>query len=85
MRKLGKKYVEASKKLEKGKEYDLNEAIALVKQTSTTKFDSSVEVAMHLNIDTKKSDQQLRGSLVLPNGTGNTKNMFLLVTVAAAN
>jgi len=84
MKKLGKKYVEASNKIEKNKEYDLNEAISLVKQTSTTKFDSSVEVAMHLNLDTKKSDQQLRGSLVLPNGTGKTKKILVLAKGAAA-
>jgi len=85
MRKLGKKYVEASSKIEKNKEYDLAEAIKLVKQTSTTKFDSSVEVAMHLNLDTKKSDQQLRGSLVLPNGTGKSKRILVLAKGAAAN
>ena len=84
MRKSGKKYVEASNKIEKNKEYDLNEAISLVKQTSTTKFDSSVEVAMHLNIDTKKSDQQLRGSLVLPKGTGKSKRILVLAKGAAA-
>ena len=69
MKKLGKKYVEASNKVEKNKTYDIEEAIKLVKETSITKFDSSVEVAMNLNIDTKKADQQLRGSIVLPNGT----------------
>ena len=84
MRKLGKKYVEASSKIEKGKLYDVAEAVNLAKQTSTTKFDSSVEVAMHLNIDTKKSDQQLRGSIVLPHGTGKTKKILVLAKGAAA-
>ena len=69
MRKLGKKYVEASSKVEKNNLYSLEEAVKLVKETSITKFDSSVEVAIKLNIDTKKADQQLRGSLVLPHGT----------------
>ena len=78
MRKLGKKYVEASKKIEKAKLYDVKEAISLVKETSTTKFDSSVEVAMHLNIDTKKSDQQLRGSIVLPHGTGKVSRIVVI-------
>ncbi len=84
MKKLGKKYVEASSKIEKNKEYDITEAINLVKSTSITKFDSSVEVAMNLNIDTKKSDQQLRGSIVLPNGTGKTKKILVLAKGAAA-
>ena len=84
MRKLGKKYVEASSKIEKGKLYDVAEAVSLAKKTSTTKFDSSVEVAMHLNIDTKKSDQQLRGSIVLPHGTGKTKKILVLAKGAAA-
>ena len=84
MKKFGKKYVEASSKVEKNKEYDITEAISLVKNTSITKFDSSVEVAMNLNIDTKKSDQQLRGSIVLPNGTGKTKKILVLAKGAAA-
>ena len=84
MRKLGKKYVEASNKVEKNKTYGVEEAVKLVKETSITKFDSSVEVAMNLNIDTKKSDQQLRGSIVLPNGTGKSKKILVLAKGAAA-
>ena len=84
MRKLGKKYVEASNKVEKNKAYGVEEAVKLVKETSITKFYSSVEVAMNLNIDTKKSDQQLRGSIVLPNGTGKSKKILVLAKGAAA-
>jgi large subunit ribosomal protein L1 len=84
MRKLGKKYVEASKKVEKDKIYELEEAIKLVKDTSITSFDSTIDVAMNLNIDTKKSDQQLRGSIVLPNGTGKSKKTLVLAKGAAA-
>ena len=84
MRKSGKKYVEASKKVEKNKSYTLEEAVKLVKETSTTKFDSSVELAVKLNIDTKKADQQLRGSLVLPNGNGKTKKILVLAKGAQA-
>ena len=84
MRKLGKKYVEASKKIEKNKAYQLEEAVKLAKETSITKFDSSVELAVKLNIDTKKADQQMRGSLVLPNGTGKTKKILVLAKGAAA-
>lgn len=84
MRKLGKKYVEASKKIEKNKFYQLEEAVKLAKETSITKFDSSVELAVKLNIDTKKADQQMRGSLVLPNGNGKTKKILVLAKGAAA-
>ena len=84
MRKLGKKYVEASKKIEKNKSYQLEEAVKLAKETSITKFDSSVELAVKLNIDTKKADQQMRGSLVLPNGNSKTKKILVLAKGAAA-
>ena len=76
--------MEASNKVEKNKTYGVEEAVKLVKETSITKFDSSVEVAMNLNIDTKKSDQQLRGSIVLPNGTGKSKKILVLAKGAAA-
>ena len=85
MRKSGKKYVEASKLVEANKAYSLTEAVELVKKTSVTKFDSSVEVAIKLNIDTKKADQQLRGSLVLPNGNGKTKRILVLAKGSAAD
>ena len=78
MKKYGKKYVEASKNVDKDKLYNVDDAIKLVKQTSTTKFDSTVEVAIKLNIDSKKSDQQLKGSLSLPNGTGKTKKVLVI-------
>ncbi len=80
MRKLGKKYVEASKKVDKTQTYSITDAVKLVKETSVTKFDSSVDVAIKLNIDPKKSDQLLRGSLVLPNGSGKSKRILVLAT-----
>ena len=76
--KKSKKYVEAAKKVEKNKLYTKEEAINLVKETSVTKFDSSVELALRLNLDTKKADQQLRGAIVLPNGTGKTKKVLVI-------
>lgn len=84
MKKLSKKYVEASKKVDKDTLYPLEEAIKLVKETSLTKFDGTVEVAMKLNVDVKKADQQLRGSFVLPNGTGKTKKVLVLAKGAQA-
>jgi large subunit ribosomal protein L1 len=82
--KKGKKYVEASSKIEKNKAYTTEEAIKLVKETSTANFDASVEVAINLNLDTKKADQQLRGAIVLPNGTGKTKKVLVIAKGAQA-
>ena len=82
--KKGKKYVEASKLVEKSKLYTKEEAISLVKQTSYSKFDGSVELAMRLNLDTKKADQQLRGAFVLPNGTGKTNKVLVIAKGAQA-
>ena len=83
MRKHSKKYVEVSKNLE-NKLYTKEEATKLVKNTSTTKFDSTVEVAIKLNIDAKKTDQQLRGSLVMPKGTGKSKTVLVIAKGAFA-
>lgn len=84
MKKHGKKYVEASKKIDKNKLYSLNDAIKLVKETCVANFDSTIEVAIKLNIDAKKSDQSLRGSFVLPNGTGKTKKILVITKGEAA-
>lgn len=78
MGKKSKKYVAALEKLEKGKLYSREDAVKLVKETSISKFDGSVEIAMRLNLDTRKNDQQLRGAIVLPNGTGKTKKVLVL-------
>lgn len=76
--KRSKKYVEASKMLEKNKAYSIEEAVSLAKKTSITAFDSSLELAMHLNLDTRKAEQQLRGATVLPNGIGKTKIVLVI-------
>ena len=84
MRKSGKKYVEASKKVDRTVLYTKEEAVKLVKETSITSFDSTIEVAFNLNLDTKKADQQLRGSMVLPNGTGKSKKVLVIAKGEAA-
>ena len=78
MKKRGKRYNEALEKFEKSKLYSKEEAVKLVKETSNAKFDATIEVAMYLNLDTKKADQQLRGAVVLPNGTGKTKKVLVI-------
>ena len=84
MRKRSKKYRDAVSKVEKNRVYSKEEAVKLVKETSITSFDSTVEVALNLNLDTKKPDQQLRGSMVLPNGTGKTKRVLVIAKGEAA-
>lgn len=76
--KKSKRYASLVQNVEKNKMYDYKEAIKLVKETSNLKFDSTIEVAMNLNLDTKKADQQLRGAVALPNGTGKTKKILVL-------
>ena len=78
MKHRSKKYVEAASKVERNKAYTKEEAVKLVKETSISKFDGSVEIAMRLNLDTKKADQQLRGAIVLPKGTGKTKKVLVI-------
>lgn len=77
MAKRGKKFVEAAKLVDRTAAYDLTEAIELAKKTSTTNFDATVEVAFRLGIDTRKNDQQIRGAVVLPNGTGKTQRVLV--------
>jgi len=84
MKKRGKRYNEAVSKFEKAKLYTKEEAVKLVKMTSNAKFDTTIEVAMYLNLDTKKADQQLRGAIVLPNGTGKTKKVLVIAKGDAA-
>ncbi len=72
MAKMGKKYSDSAKLIEKSRLYDTAEALALVCQTSKAKFDETVEVHVRLGVDSRHADQQVRGAVVLPNGTGKT-------------
>ncbi len=74
--KKGKKYQVAVSKIEAGKLYTIEEACALVKETSTVKFDGTIDVAFRLNVDPRQADQQLRGTLTLPHGNGKTKRIL---------
>ena len=78
MKKRGKKYTEASKKIDKLNRYPAKEALELVKETSITSFDATVEIAFRLNIDPRKAEQNLRGAIVLPHGTGKTQTVVVI-------
>ena len=76
--KKGKKYVESAKAIEKTKLYDSSEALALVCQIAKAKFDETVELHVRLGVDSRHADQQVRGSVVLPNGTGKTVRVLAI-------
>ena len=75
--KRGKKYVEAAKLVDRAALYDTAEAIDLVQKTSTTKFDATVEAHIRLGVDSRHADQQVRGAVVLPHGTGKTVRVLV--------
>ena len=76
--KKGKKYIEAQKLVDKTKKYSLTEAVDLVKKTSYAKFDATIEAAFRLNLDPRKAEQNLRGAIVLPHGTGKTQRVLVI-------
>lgn len=77
MAKRGKKYLEAVKAVDRTKVYNIDEAVALVKKVAAAGFDESVDAAFRLGVDTRKNDQQVRGAVVLPNGTGKTQRVLV--------
>lgn len=77
MPKTGKKYAEVAALVDSASQYDPTEAIELVKKTARAKFDETVEVAFRLGLDVKKADQQIRGAVVLPHGTGKTQRVLV--------
>ena len=76
--KKGKKYLQVAEKIDSTKVYSIEEACALVKETSTVKFDATIDVSFHLNVDPKYADQQLRGTIILPHGNGKTKKVLAI-------
>ena len=78
MARHGKKYLEADKLIDTAKSYPIEEAIELVKKVSYTKFDETMELVFRLNVDPRHADQQLRGAIVLPNGTGKSKKVLVI-------
>ena len=75
--KTGKRYSEAAKLIEKTKTYDLEEAVALVKKTASAQFDETIEAHFRLGVDGRHADQQVRGAVVLPHGTGKTVKVLV--------
>ena len=80
MAKLSKKRAAIAAKVDQDKLYTLPEAMNLVKEVNTTKFDASVDVHIRLGVDPRKADQALRGTVTLPHGTGKTKRVLVLCT-----
>lgn len=78
MAKVGRKYAEAAKLVDGTKTYSITEAVELMKKASYAKFDESVEVSFRLNVDPRHADQQIRGAMVLPNGTGRTQKVCVI-------
>ncbi len=76
--KTGKKYSDSIKLIDRTKLYDPEEAVTLVKQTAKAKFDETVEISVRLGVDPRHADQQVRGTVVLPNGTGKTKTVLVI-------
>ncbi len=81
----GKKYRDAKAMIDRFKTYPIDEAVALAKKTNCAKFDASVEVSFFLNVDPRKADQNIRGAMVLPNGTGKTKKVLVIAQGAKAD
>ena len=82
---MGKKYIESVKTYDHAKSYEVNEAMGLVIDTAKAKFDESVEMHIRLGVDPRQADQQVRGVLVLPNGTGKTKRVLVIAKGAKAD
>lgn len=76
---MGKKYSDSLKLIDRSKQYDPEEAVSLVKQTAKAKFDETIEISVRLGVDPRHADQQVRGAVVLPHGTGKTVRVLAFV------
>jgi large subunit ribosomal protein L1 len=85
MAKISKKLKEANAKVDRNQTYAIADAVKLVKETSVTKFDATVDVAFNLNVDPRHADQQIRGAVVLPAGTGKSQKVLVLTKTKAAD
>ena len=83
--KRGKKYTEAAKMIDRAAQYDVAEAVSLVKKTAVAKFDETVEAHVRLGVDGRHADQQVRGAVVLPHGTGKTVRILVFAKGAKAD
>ena len=83
--KQGKHYTDSMKLIDRSKQYDLAEAVELAKQTAKAKFNETMEVSVRLGVDPRHADQQVRGTVVLPNGTGKTKTVLVFAKADRAN
>ncbi len=85
MAKKGKKYVDSAKLIDRAAQYDVNEAMELVIKTATAKFDETVELHVKLGVDSRHADQQVRGAIVLPHGTGRSQRVLVFAKAAKAD
>ena len=81
----GKKYVDSAKLIDRAVQYDVNDALDLVIKTATAKFDETVELHVKLGVDSRHADQQVRGAIVLPHGTGKTQRVLVFAKAAKAD
>ena len=81
----GKKYVDSAKLIDRAAQYEVTEAMELVIKTATAKFDETVELHVKLGVDSRHADQQVRGAIVLPHGTGKTQRVLVFAKAAKAD
>ena len=81
----GKKYKDSAKQIDRSVQYEVSDALALVVKTAPAKFDETVEIHIKLGVDSRHADQQVRGAIVLPHGTGKTQRVLVFAKAAKAD